>query len=334
MAVNQLRLLLVSLAVLLLSFLVGHHLSCDLPKFSLNGTGIKPAWVTTRFNGSTSFAREDSTDIVSVSDVESAAAHSTGSSFFLNNDTSKNDIEILRSNGVVALYLVRGGTRSDRHRKARSFDDRFHMLKYVFFRDAEALLLLETFGFNETQLSDGYIRQISEFHNGYMDPWIQVVDLQIQVENFLACSEDDDTLMLSIKDLGIEDSLIRGVTRLNYEAGKAVTALVKQTLSSTLVINWNSKLDSDLTILPELPPEVKVLHIWDCPNIFRNPTTHYPTSDPKNQELTPWFIDFIPNFAGLNRLVLWHSGYTEVNLRDLRGSLPQLEILINGETVD
>lgn len=247
----------------------------------------------------------------------------------MENDTSNNDIDLLRSNGVVALYLVRGGTRSDRHQQAHSLDDMFHMLRYVFFRDAEALLLLEDFHFNETQLNEGYLRQIAEFHNGHRDPWIQVVDLQIQFEDFLVCSEDDDSLSLSIQDLAIEDSFIPGTTRLEDEARKAVTSLVERTSFSTLVINRNSKLDSDLRILPELPSEVKVLHIRDCPIIFYNPTSY-----PRNRKFTPWFIRFTPNLAGLNRLVLSASGYTERNLRDLRDSLPQLEILINDETVD
>jgi hypothetical protein len=153
------------------------------------------------------------------------------------------------------------------------------MLHSIYFRDAEALLLLENFNFNETQLKKGYIRQIADVHNGHEDPRIRVADLPIQFEDFLVCSEDDDSLRLSIKDHAVENSAIPGITRLKEEAGKTVTGLVEQTSSTTLVINRDPKLDSDLRILPGLPAEAKVLHIRDCPTIFHNPTswlTSYP----------------------------------------------------------
>ena len=154
-------------------------------------------------------------------------------------------------------------------------------------------------------------------------------DLQIQFNGILVRSENNDSLSLSIQDLAIEDSFVPGMTRLKDKAGKAVTALVGQTSFSTLIINWNPKLDSDLRILPELPSEVKVLHIRDCPNIFYNPTSYS-----RDGRFTPWFIHFTENLAGLNRLVLSTSGYTERNLRDLRASIPRLELSIDDETVE
>lgn len=88
-----------------------------------------------------------------------------------------NDIEKLKLNGVVALFLVRGGSKFDRHAKAMSFDNGLHMLQSFDFPDAEALLRLENFDFNDKDLPADRVRQIAEAHAGRKSPRIQVVDL-------------------------------------------------------------------------------------------------------------------------------------------------------------
>lgn len=88
-----------------------------------------------------------------------------------------NGIEKLTSNGVVALFLVRRGSKSDRQEKAMSFDNGLHMLQSFDFPDAKAVLLLKNFDFNDKDLPADRVREIAEAHAGWKSPWIQVVDL-------------------------------------------------------------------------------------------------------------------------------------------------------------
>lgn len=142
----------------------------------------------------------------------------------------------------------------------------------------------------------------------------------MEISKFIHCSKVDDSVSLLFSD----QAIISGTTQLKEDASKAVTASIERVYSTTLVVNWYPKLDSDLTILPHLPPEVKVLHIRNCPNIFCDPT-----SVRGGFKLAWWFKRFYPRLVGLNKLVLTNCGYVQQDLGDLQRVLPQIKIEVN-----
>ncbi|BCR83557.1 uncharacterized protein ACHE_10959A [Aspergillus chevalieri] len=87
------------------------------------------------------------------------------------------DNQTLTDYGIVALYLVRGGTEEKRLSTCGRLQDETLSPIPFEYKDAIALLLLKNFKFKHLGLDHDRIRILAETRPSDSDPFITVIDL-------------------------------------------------------------------------------------------------------------------------------------------------------------